>query len=1127
MQNFTNYIKELQKQKLTDITEHSHRAALEILLNSVAQDITNQKTNILHEPRRQGKNGSPDFMISTQDGIIGYVENKKIIQNLDETISSEQIKKYKKLNDNLLITNYVEFIWLKGNEIFREKICEITDLQNKSFKLNPENEKRVYELIKKFIAQAPQGIANIETLAFALAERAKYLFVILYDYLKEQEQNEDLQDEIWGTYQTFVNTVYEDLTIGGFTDTFAQTLTYGLFIAKLNVKPNEQISLRNIDLQIPSSFALIKNIVSLLKHIKKERYGKALWIVEELLSIINNIDLPAIQEGLSFTKRKEKTNEEYKDPYIYFYENFLSQYNPKLRKSRGVYYTPHSVVRFIISAIDDVLKNQFTIKEGIADYEKVNFLDFATGTGTFLLEILEQLNQYKSFNKPEGNNLIKRHISNIYGFEFLIAPYAISHLKLTQYLKENGFDIQDRLNIYLTNTLEDKEPQKSLFIPALSSEGKLAQQVKRKEKILVITGNPPYSGNSANASFNIEKVTRTYKKGKQRKVNKKIDTWIGKLIKDYYKIENIEIKEANSKWLQDDYVKFIRFAQYKVEQTGEGIVAIVTNHGFLDNPTFLAMRYNLMKTFDQIYIIDLHGNTRKLEKTPEGDKDENVFDIQQGVCISILIKRKGLKKMVKRADFWGKRDIKNKQLLETNWNTIDWEELKPSEPFYMFTYQNQTIKKEYFKNISLKNIFELNSVGIVTSRDKLSIHFKKERLKETLKDFMYLPEREARKKYKLGNDARDWQVKLAQNDLIKTDIKEENFKKILIHPFDNRYTYYTGNTRGFMSMPRKAVMKNLFFENLALISVRQVAENVFNHCFITKFLINYRATLSNKGGAYVYPLYRYIQKGLYSNPEKATKKLKEIEKEFKQLQKEFNNLLKKKNQDNPKLKELAQEEYNALLEEKEVIYETKKKEYDKAKIEVEQNEYAQIENINADFRKFIDKKYKKVYSPEQILSYIYGILHSPTYREKYANFLKIDFPRIPFFDKPESFEKIAKLGAELIKAHLMEEIPENNIAKIYDGEVGKNIVEKVVFKKVENVGRIYINKTNYFEPIPLEIFEFHIGGYKVIDKFLKSRKDKELQIEEIQQVKNIAKVLAFTIEKMGELDEATNKEMNN
>lgn len=1122
MSIFQDYINELQKQKVTEITEHSHRAALQTLFDSVANDILTQETNILHEPKRQGKNGSPDFMISTKEGIIGYVENKKITQNLSETIVSEQIEKYKKLSGNLLITNYLDFAWLKGEEVFYEKLCKPTDLQNKSFKLNSENENKVYDLLKKFLTQTPQGIADIETLAKALAERAKYLFVILYDYLMEQEQNEDLQDEIWGTYQAFVDTVYEDLTVEGFTDTFAQTLTYGLFLAKLNLKANEQINLHTIELQIPSSFALIKNIVSLLKYIKKERYSKALWIVEELMSIINNIDIQAIQESLSFTNRKKKTDEEYKDPYIYFYEHFLSEYNPQLRKSRGVYYTPHSVVRFIISAINEVLKDNqlFAIKNGIADYEKVNFLDFATGTGTFLLEILEQLNEKKPFNKPEGNQLIKNHINNIYGFEFLIAPYVIAHLKLTQYLKENGFDIQDRLNIYLTNTLEDKEPQKSLFVPELSAEGKLAQKLKRKEKILVITGNPPYSGNSENVSFNTKTVMKTYKSGKQREVKKKFDTWIGSLIKDYYKIDNVPIKESNSKWLQDDYVKFIRFAQFKIEQTGEGIVAIITNHAFLDNPTFRAMRYNLMQTFDQIHIIDLHGNSKKKEKTPDNEKDENVFDIQQGVCISILIKKKGLKKVVKRADFWGNREVKNKQLYETEFSNIEWEELKPSEPFYLFNYQNLDLKKQYNHWISVNEIFDVNSIGIVTARDSLTIQFTENEMKETVNEFVKLPVEEARQKFELGNDARDWSVQMAQEDLKKSGLKPENFKKIHYRPFDIRYTYYTGNSRGFHCMPRRTIMNHFRENNYALVTSRIVKDNSFAHVFVSNLLTNGALLATNTASSSnVYPLYRFVEKGLLlSNSEKTERKFSDIEKEFLLLQKEFKELLTDKEKNKNRLYDLAQEEYNALIEEKETLYEVRKKEYNQAKSEMIQSQYDKIENISHSFRKFIDNKYQKLYSPEQILSYLYAVLHSPTYREKYIDFLKIDFPRVPFCDNSEDFEKIATLGAELIKAHLMEEIPEYDIAETYDGEVGKNKIEKVEFQEVENIGRIYINKTNYFEAIPKEIFEFQIGGYRPIDKYLKERKGRDLQIQEIGQVKNIAKIIAFTIDKMEEID---------
>lgn len=1056
MNIFQDYIKELQKQKLTEITEHSHRVALQTLLNSVANDISTQETNILHEPKRQGKNGSPDFMISTKEGIIGYVENKKITQNLNETILSEQIEKYKKLNDNLLITNYVDFAWLKGEEVFYGKLCEATDLQNKTFKLNNDNENKVYDLIKKFLTQTPQGIADIETLAQALAERAKYLFVILYDYLIEQEQNEDLQDEIWGTYQAFVDTVYEDLTVAGFTDTFAQTLTYGLFLAKLNIKANEQIHLHTIELQIPSSFALIKNIVSLLKYIKKDRYSKALWIVEELMSIINNIDIRAIQESLSFTNRKKKTDEEYKDPYIYFYEHFLSEYNPKLRKSRGVYYTPHSVVRFIISAIDEVLKDKqlFAIKNGIADYEKVNFLDFATGTGTFLLEILEQLNDRKPFNKPEGNNLIKKHIKNIYGFEFLIAPYAISHLKLTQYLKENGFDIQDRLNIYLTNTLEDKEPQKSLFVPELSAEGKLAQKVKRNHKILVITGNPPYSGNSENVSFNMKKVMKTYKSGKQREVKKKFDTWIGKLVKDYYEIEKVPLGEKNPKWLQDDYVKFIRFAQFKIEQTGEGVVAIITNHAFLENPTFRGMRYSLMKSFDQIQIIDLHGNSKKIEKTPEGEKDENVFDIQQGVCISVLIKRKGLKKVVKRADFWGKRDIKNKQLYETAWNNVNWDILQPSEPFYLFTKQNLEVKDIYNSWLSVKEIFLTSANGVITKRDNLVTDIKKSNLIEKLKRFQdtdKYSDNEIAEYFKIPLQDKDkWNLNKSRLYLKKTGINEKLLIPYYYRPFDLRWIYFDNVLVARLVKSIMSIFNNNTNENNLAINIpRQFFKSDdYRHCIISKNISDLNL-LQSANGQNVFSLYFY----------------------------------------------------QTVIDE-----------------ETHTHKEIKLVNFQENFKKLIKEKYQDKFNPEQILSYIYGVLHSPAYRQKYIDFLKTDFPKIPFCDSSEDFEKLSDFGAVLIKAHLMEEIPENEIAETYDGEVGNDKVEKVEFQEVEKVGRVYINKTNYFEPIPAEIFEFHIGGYKVIDKYLKERKGRDLQIEEIEQVKNIAKIIAFTIDKMEEID---------
>jgi len=1053
MSIFQNYIKELQKHKVSEITEHSHRTSLQNLLNSFVVEIE-QKTSILHEPRRQGKNGSPDFMITVKESIIGYIENKKILQNLDEIIFSEQIEKYKKLSNNLLITNYVEFVWIRDNEIIRERLCEVTDIENKNFKLKSENETKVKELLKKFFTQAPQGIADIEKLAFCLAERTKYLFAILFEELKEQENEKSKRDTIWLAYTDFINNVYEELTTEGFADTFAQTLTYGLFLAKLNCKTEEKITLRNLDLHISNSFTLIKNIVRFLQYIETEKYSKAQWIIEEILSIINNVDLKSINESLSFSKRKKNSNEEYKDPYIYFYENFLAEYNPKLRKGRGVYYTPISVVRFIINSVNSILKdkNLFNIKAGIADYNKVNILDFATGTGTFLLEILEQLNAIKPFNKPEGNMLVQNHVlKNLYGFEFLIAPYVISHLKLSQYLKENGYELKDeeRLQIYLTNTLEDKEPQISLFLTSLAEESQLSKNVKQNKKILVITGNPPYSGHSSNASEIHFKVSKTLKSGDTIFVNKKKDTWIGNLVKDYFKIEGVGIKEKNPKWLQDDYVKFIRFAQYKIEQTGQGIVAIVTNHSFLDNPTFNAMRYNLLKTFDQIRIIDLHGNSKKKEITPEGTKDENVFDIQQGVCVSLLIKNKGIPKKISRTDFWGLRENKNKQLNETELSQIEWTELKPSAPFYLFSYQNESLKENYNNWTSIKNIFITNSIGIVTARDNLTIHFTENEIKKVVKDFVKLDEKTAREKYKLPADARDWKIIYAQKDIKTYGTSDNNFRPILYRPFDIRYTYYTGKSRGFQCMPRGEVMQHLLHKNIALIGTRIVKDREYHHVFISEHIItSVLLTTTTSTSSYCFPLYTY-----------------------------------------------------------QTIINDESKE-----------EIIKTDNFKEEFKTLLKKTYKKKYTPEQILGYIYAFLHSQTYRTKYADFLKIDYPRIPFCENEKDFVKLAKIGEELYKLHLNPQNVEETITVVYDGEIEKDMVEIVKYQEIENKKRIYINKTNFFENIPESVFEFQIGGYKVLDKYLKERKGKKLEIQEIEHIKNIVNVIDYTIITMTKID---------
>ena len=640
MINFKNYIKELQSESIENITEHSKRSALENLFRQFAElyQNKNQSIKILHEPKRKDNYGSPDFKVYTDSSIIGYVENKKITENLDKILKSDQIKKYRELSQNILLTNYIEFIWIKGESVQRETLCYLSDLENKKFKPDTEKCAKVEKLISFFFSEAPQKIADRKELAVALATRSKNLKSFLLDELNRQH-SENEQGRLFGIYETFKKNVFHKLTLSDFADAFAQMLTYGLFLAKLNAD-TKHINLRNAKDFIPKSFQLIRELVSFLEELDNTEYKETKWIIDEIISIMNNIDLVEVSKQFSFSKRTKDTDTFEIDPYIYFYEPFLEVYDKNLRKSKGVYYTPPQVVNFITRSLDSILKKHFNIPLGFASRDSVTILDFATGTGTFLLDIIQQtINSISPLSKTKRDLIIKEHIlKNFYGFEYLIAPYTIAHLKLSQYLHEIGYTFSDdeRIQIFLTNTLEPVNAERNFFLPQLSKEGEEAQKIKDKP-ILVITGNPPYSYKSQNNGAwisNLIKGIDIYNKNNIQLAN-------------YYSVDGQKLKERNPKGLQDDYVKFIRFAQYKMEQVEQGVIGIITNHSFLDNPTYNGMRQSLLETFDQLYFIDLHGNTDKKETTPDGGIDENVFDIKTGVCISIFIKKKGISKLVK------------------------------------------------------------------------------------------------------------------------------------------------------------------------------------------------------------------------------------------------------------------------------------------------------------------------------------------------------------------------------------------------------------------------------------------------------------------------------------------------
>ncbi|MBV9571035.1 MAG: N-6 DNA methylase [Alphaproteobacteria bacterium] len=1023
---FGAYLQALKEWQRSEKTEHTDRAAIERLLKAFAEEAEGQP-KVQHEPKRIAGKGAPDFKITRAGMIVGYVETKALGENLEKVLKSDQITKYKTLRRPIVLTDYCEFILLnESGAPKRAVLCSADDLENRKFTPREDRVEAVAKLLEGFFSTAPEGIDNSQRLALALARRAH----VLRDGLTEElvrQQRDNSGEKLLGLYDVFRTQVFHALKTSEFADAFAQMLVYGIFLAKLNAKPNEKITLQNAKANVPGPFRLIRELVSFLDELEKDQYVEIRWVIAEVLLIVNELDIGRIHQDLSFRGRKAlnrniraRDEEEHRlferDPFIYFYEDFLRAYDKATSKSRGVYYTPPPVVNFIVRAVDDILKTSFGIDEGLAN-SKVTVLDFACGTGTFLLEVFERIfDNIGGPDKAKAKKVVAEHIlQHLYGFEYLLAPYTIAHLKLSQYLHDKGHPLEgnERLQVFLTNTLEpvtvDPDQAKLWPVPALATEIREADAVKKKQ-ILVITGNPPYSYQSQN-----------------------VGTWITTEIDAYRLVDGKRMKERVTQGLLDDYVKFIRFAQTKMDAVEEGVVGIITNHSWLDNPTFRGMRQSLMRSFEQIYVLDLHGNAKKKERAPDGGKDENVFDIEQGVAISLFVKKSGLERGVWRGDVFGKRLRKYKLCAETVANEIEWTSIDPAPSFYLFVPQNKAIKAVYEREKSLRDLFAVGGSGMMTNRDNLTIHFTEQEAWGTVQEFASASESEARRKFRLTKEARDWTVSRAQKDLRDSGPNKEGVVKVAYRPMDIRYTYFTGRARGFIGWPVEQIWRNMLRSNVALSVSRMTKGESFAHALATDRMPE-KISLSSKtsNNAFVFPLY------------------------------------------------------------------------------VNGN----AENYSPDFRAFLDARYEHRYRPEQILGFIYAVLHAPTYRQRYAEFLRIDFPRIPFPSAKRDFDALSNLGWELVQAHLLKTLPPLKLAEL-DGK-GSDMVEAVRYSPQEQA--VWFNKTQCFKPVPQEVWEFHIGGYPVLEKYLKSRKGRELSLAEIEHLRDIARSLSFTVAQMAKID---------
>lgn len=830
LKEYLESIKDLTPEK----NELTHRAFLQILLTSLKENF-NTEFKIEHEPNRDKQGGQPDFRVSYQGLNIGYIENKKVGTDLSQLLKSDQILKYLELNPNLMLTDYLNFVWVGKDEenkplIKREISIASLDELSKPLKPNPQTERDLIELFKSFFNYEAVPITNAKDFATHLSAPTKYLKDALIQYQKDTQ--------VSSIFKNFKEYLYEELSFEDFSDAFAQTLTYSLFIAKLN-HPFEKINLDNVRSSIPKNFAVIREMADFLK--KLDEIKEIQWLLNEILSSINHVDMDSIIKDLNDDK----------DPYLHFYETFLSAYDPKLREKKGVYYTPDSVVKFIINALDSLLKTHFKdaplgLKSAL-DNENIKLLDFATGTGTFLLEAFRKALETRktsdggtSTKEDKYQNLLKQ----FYGFEYLIAPYAIAHLNLSQAFKEEfkkPLKENDALQIILTNTLI--QPSEIVAYrglqPIFEKELKSAQEIKKDEKILIITGNPPYSGASSNeglfewevkATYGIEPEFQTIEIEKNVKLTDKIQKLLNniqtqkegdKSVKNTNKdaLKNLKSlhskyklqEEKNPKWLLDDYVKFMRFAQNKIKSLGHGLFGFISNNAFLDNPTFRGLRRSLLECYDELYILNLHGNARKKEETPQGAKDENVFNIMQGVSINLFVKKaQTTKQKIHYYDVYGQRAEKYAFLAQNDLNSINWLELAPRAPFYLLLPLKTPLLEEYEQGFSVQEMFQVGGTGICSKRDHVVFHKDKESLLKLLEDFSTLEPSELRRKYDIGDDSRDWRLNNAIKE-VKTNIKrlEEYIVSCQYRPFDYRWTYYTPNSRTFLAYPVYDVFKHM------------------------------------------------------------------------------------------------------------------------------------------------------------------------------------------------------------------------------------------------------------------------------------------------------------------------------
>ena len=1042
MMTTTDYINEIERELQTGVaTEHSYRPMLRQFLIDWSQNFSPAMDHyVINDPQRIESN-VPDFLVRRGEVSLGWIEAKPPGADLDAEEKSEQLQRYRKAFSNLILTDYLEFrLYSAGENCLSVRIADLNHTTNRLINQSTDDSE-ISLFLTAFFGAEPLRIGKASDLARILSGKAQLLKIEIADLL-QNTSNDELQNRL----EAFREHLIADLSESDFADMMAQTITYSLFAARCHHTHGTFTRARAIEI-----LEEMNPFLSQLLWISIQRLTQLHWIIDPIAELLDLADMESIIADFGTDRQA--------GPITHFYEDFLSDYDPDIRRQRGVYYTPEPVVSYIVRSVDAILTDQFNLSDGLAhtgtidvngtELPKVHILDPAAGTGTFLRSVISQIYHTIITGGMAGawQEYVPQHLlPRLHGFERMVAPYTMCHLTLTHQLKELGYNLktEERLNVYLTDTLEAGDRQKRLpiFIDEIAKEAESAVTVKRDLPVMVIVKNPPYLGESENNGEWITKLMRGLDGDNPTE--------------DYFEVEGRSLDERNSKWLNDDYVKFIRFAQWRIARTGYGILAFISNHGYLNNLTFRGMRQSLMETFDAIYIFDLHGNKRTNEQPPDGRADENVFNIQQGVAISIFVKHAAEKQectSVSHAELWGKRDDKYNWLKVNTSNTTNWTELKPTSPNYILLPYNESVMEEYERYWKIIDIFPSKVSGIVTSRDEMVIDFEPEPILERVNRFRNSTESSEQLPINMSNEE---DISRA-SELLRAEQNLEKYIQPILHfPFDRRFIFYHD---ALVERTRKDVMSHILAgQNVALCVGRAgqaVGDVTWNLVSISKKIANFN--VFRRGGIRVCPLYRYVE---------------QTEQRHHNMSQQF-------------LEELRR--------------------------------HLNYEIDPTDAMRFIpDGKgdLHTIIGPEDIFHYIYAILHAPGYRQRYADQLKIDFPHIPLTTNLTLFQKLVSLGEQLAEAHLLQSEDVSFLPEFPEG--GDSEVEEIRWSEVDQ--RVWINATQYFTLISREVWEFRVGGHCPAKKWLTDRKSRILTFDDIQHYRRICGALDKTVKIMEDID---------